>query len=114
MGKGKGLGKGYTVTVVVEVETDKMATAVERFMKYDMARLVDTIPGTTAHVGDKVAVRTAETKLEHYVWLFRSHAIDKFEFYSATKHYSAQEVADASGIDLGVVQDRRHYLRHMA
>jgi hypothetical protein len=105
------MGKGYTVTVVVEAESLEMA---KRIANKLAGTKIPYSPVSHVHIGDPHAIRTAETKLEHYVWLFNSQAIDKFEFYDATKHYSAQAVAEASGIDLGVVQDRRRYLRQLA
>jgi hypothetical protein len=68
----------------------------------------------TIYAGEPVAVRRKETKLEKYVRLFNAHAIDKFEFFSATMNYSAKLVAESSGIDHGVVLDRRRYLRQLA
>jgi hypothetical protein len=53
------------------------------------------------------------TLLERAVRLFNIGAMGKYEFYHATRHYSAKQVAEASGIDIDVVRDRRRYLRQL-
>jgi hypothetical protein len=103
----------YTVTVVVEVDDLETASAITKFMEDNTAILTRSVPATV-HVGDPHAVRTKMSKLEYYVWLYHSQAIDKYEFHDAVKHYSAQRVAEASGLDIEVVRMRRRDLRKMA
>lgn len=56
------------------------------------------------------AAQTIKTLTE----LFEAGEIGKFDFYDATMNYRASLVAEVSGIDLAVVQDRRRYLRQLA
>lgn len=39
--------------------------------------------------------------------------IEKYEFYWATRFYSAERVAKAARVDVEVVRDRRRYLRQL-
>lgn len=40
--------------------------------------------------------------------------IEKYEFYVATLGYRVSTVAEATGIDREVIQDRRRYMRQLA
>jgi hypothetical protein len=103
----------YSVTVVVET-TDLLAAIDVRRAIRNAADDVYVSGAMTVYAGEPVAMRSKETKLEKFVRLFNAHAIDKFEFFSATMHYGSKHVAELSGIDHGVVLDRRRYLRQLA
>jgi hypothetical protein len=101
----------FSTTIVIE--TTGVSTALD--IRRAMSAALQTLSGVTAvYAGDPVAVRSKETKLEKHVRLFKAGAIDKFEFFSATMNYTATQVAEKSGIDHGVVLDRRRYLRQLA
>jgi hypothetical protein len=102
----------YSVTVIVETTDPLMAADIQRALRTAVDDVA--VGDVTVYAGDLVAVRRKETKLEKYVRLFNAGAIDKFEFFSATMNYSAKLVAELSGIDHGVVLDRKRYMRQLA
>lgn len=46
-----------------------------------------------------------------YRW--QAGQIDKFEFYGETLKHRPTLIAEVTGISLGVIKDRREYLRHL-
>lgn len=54
-----------------------------------------------------------ETKLQKLSRQFIAGEIDKFDFYIDTINYTAKQVAEASGVDIEIVKDRRSYMREL-
>lgn len=84
-------------------------------------RPAETLPGVDAvHVLTDthtpctlLDMSSGYNKLAWWAQQFNAGVVDKFAFYDATRGYSAARVAEAAGIDIEVVQDRRRYLNQL-